>query len=126
MAQIYQIYLLVLSLVPAGQIEYGKAYRFSAVGDPWNPVPYAACLKRDLNDKKDIVIAHRTLPCKSKVLLHSVDTGRSVIAIVGDRGPYGKNKKGYRGIVDMAPQVDKQLKTRGESYVILIPLSNIN
>lgn len=108
-------------------MEVGVAYTFSAVDDPQNPNANAACLGRDLDDNKDLVIAHRNLPCKSKALLYNLDNNRYLWVTVGDRGPYGKRKKGplkgrYRGIVDMAPLVNRKLKARGEANVVLISL----
>ncbi len=37
----------------------------------------------------DPLIAHRSLPCGTHVLLYNKKTGRSAAAIVGGRGPYG-------------------------------------
>ncbi len=38
-------------------------------------------------DPDDVMIAHRTLPLDSMVEVTDVDTGRAIIARVGDRGP---------------------------------------
>ncbi|WP_294305636.1 septal ring lytic transglycosylase RlpA family protein [uncultured Sphingomonas sp.] len=38
-------------------------------------------------DPDDVMIAHRTLPLESMVEVTDVDTGRAIIARVGDRGP---------------------------------------
>ncbi|WP_294235737.1 septal ring lytic transglycosylase RlpA family protein [uncultured Sphingomonas sp.] len=38
-------------------------------------------------DPDDVMIAHRTLPLESMVEVTDVDTGRTIIARVGDRGP---------------------------------------
>ncbi|WP_230480838.1 septal ring lytic transglycosylase RlpA family protein [Sphingomonas sp. Leaf21] len=38
-------------------------------------------------DPDEVMIAHRTLPLESMVEVTDVDTGRSIIARVGDRGP---------------------------------------
>jgi len=111
--------LLLLHLMSA---EIGMGYTFSASGDPWNPNPNAACLRRDMDDKRDVIVAHRTLPCRTRVFLYSVKTGRGLWATVGDRGPYGKTKRGeYRGIVDMSPVVNKRLRAKGKTLVVLIP-----
>lgn len=37
----------------------------------------------------DNIIAHRTLPCGTKVKLTNVRTGRSTVTYIGERGPYG-------------------------------------
>lgn len=95
-------------------LKVGVATNFSHVDDPWNPVPYAACLKRDLR-ATDVVVAHRTLPCLSRVWLHNVRTGRSVIAVVGDRGP-------RRAMVDLAPATTRALRANGKEVVWMVPL----
>lgn len=38
-------------------------------------------------DPDDVMIAHRTLPLESMVEVTDVDTGRAIVARVGDRGP---------------------------------------
>lgn len=38
-------------------------------------------------DPDDVMIAHRTLPLESMVEVTDVDTGRTIVARVGDRGP---------------------------------------
>ncbi len=91
--------------------------------DPQNPISYGACLKRDLNHK-DFVIAHRTLPCKSKVLIVNLENGRHTVARVGDRGPYGKTRGKFRGIVDLLPSVDRAIKARGSARVAVISFSS--
>jgi len=97
-------------------------FTFSAHGDLGNPDAHAACLHRDMDDAKDIIIAHRTLPCLTPVFIYSVKTGRGLWAVVGDRGPYGRRRDGgYRGIVDMSPIVNRKLKTRGRAVVLLVP-----
>lgn len=102
-------------------VEMGVAYTFSAAeGAPSNPAAYAACLRRDLRDDQDHVVAHRTLPCKSKVLIYNLDNGRSTVAVVGDRGPYGKTRGRYRGVLDMAPRVNRALKAKGYANVVLL------
>ena len=103
-------------------VEAGVGYTFSSSGDPGNPNPNAACLHRDMDDARDVIIAHRTLPCKTPVFVYSVKTGRGLWAIVGDRGPYGRRKDGsYRGVVDMSPVVNRRLKTKGRAAVLLFP-----
>ncbi len=102
-------------------VEAGTAYQFSAQNDPQNPVANAACLKRDMVDSRDFIVAHRTLPCKSKVLIVNRDNGRHAVATVGDRGPYGKNRKGkFRGVVDLSPLVDRALKAKGTANVYVV------
>lgn len=74
-----------------------------------------------MNDAKDRIVAHRWLPCRSKVLIINRDNGRHGVYTVGDRGPYGKTKRGkFRGIVDLAPLVDKDLKAKGTANVYVV------
>lgn len=91
----------------------GYASNFSPTGDPWNPVAYAACLHRDLRDT-DLVVAHPTLPCKSRVWLYNLRNGRRVWARVGDRGP-------RHAMVDLAPATTKALRANGWEKVIMVP-----
>lgn len=92
----------------------GVATNFSPVDDPWNPVAYAACLHRDLRTT-DVIVAHPKLPCNSKVFLHNIRNGRSVVAIVGDRGP-------RHAMVDLAPATTKALHANGMEGVVMVPL----
>jgi len=46
------------------------------------------CLKR-LVKASDNIIAHRTLPCGTKLRVTNVRTGKSILTVVGERGPYG-------------------------------------
>lgn len=93
--------------------QVGVATNFSHEGDPWNPVAYAACLHRDLRPT-DLVVAHPTLPCKSRVFLYNTRNGRSVWARVGDRGP-------RHAMVDLAPATTKALRANGWETVVMIP-----
>lgn len=101
--------VLLTSLVVS---HVGIATNFSPSGDPWNPVPYAACLHRDLRDT-DLVVAHRTLPCGSRVYLYNIRNGRAVWARVGDRGP-------RRAMVDLAPATTRALRANGFERVLMV------
>jgi hypothetical protein len=103
--------------------EAGTAYQFSAQNDPQNPNPRGACIRRDVDDRKDHGVAHRTLPCRSKVLIVNRDNGRHTVATVVDRGPYGKTKGKFRGVIDMLPLVDRALKAKGTANVYVVSLS---
>lgn len=107
--------LLVLFLVSLKRAQLGVATNFAPQGDPWNPIAWAACLHRDLTSN-DLVVAHPTLPCGSRVFLYSIRTGRSVTARIGDRGP-------KHALVDLAPATTKRLHADGYEPVVLIPLS---
>lgn len=92
----------------------GLATNFSHVNDKWNPIAYAACLHRDLRST-DLVVAHPKLPCRSRVWIHNLRNGRSVVAIVGDRGP-------RRALVDLAPATARALRANGWELVVMMPL----
>ena len=51
-----------------------------------------------------ITIAHRTLPLGSFVTLTAVDTGRTIVAMVGDRGPFHGDR-----LVDLSRGAARQL-----------------
>jgi hypothetical protein len=91
----------------------GVATNFSPDGDPWNPVAYAACLRRDLRST-DLVVAHPTLPCRSRVYIFNIRNGRGVWARIGDRGP-------RHALVDLAPATTRALRANGMEKVIMIP-----
>jgi hypothetical protein len=93
---------------------YGLATTFSPQGDPWNPVAYAACLHRDLRNT-DVVVAHPTLPCQSKVFLYNARTHRSVVARIGDRGP-------RHAMIDLAPATARALKANGYEQMMMVPV----
>lgn len=80
--------LLVVPFVAAEpRTETVRATRFGYVGDRWAGRSLR-CLGRPMV-AADMVIAHRTLPCGTLVRVTSRRTGRSVVAVVADRGPYG-------------------------------------
>ena len=60
-------------------------------------------LGRPVNPETDVGIAHRTLPLGSQVLLHVPKRGTWTVAVVIDRGPYGRidaNGDWYNGASD--------------------------
>lgn len=101
-------------LVLAARARVGLGTNFAPTGDPWNPSPWAACLHRDLTER-DLIIAHPTLPCRSRVLVVNLRNRRWVIARIGDRGP-------RRALLDMAPAVSRWLRADGWEQVLLVPL----
>jgi len=78
-------------------------------------------------------IAHRTLPCGTRVELYDLRTSRRASAVVVDRGPHGqvlpdgrwtarrqlRPGARWRGIVDLLPPVAAQLRLRGLHPVLL-------
>jgi hypothetical protein len=94
----------------------GLATNFQPTGDPWNPNAYAVCLHRDLRNS-DVVVAHPTLPCGSKVFLYVPRTHKACVAAIGDRGP-------RHAMVDFAPATTRLLRANGWETVIMVPLEN--
>lgn len=107
------IHLLFSSQVGIGTTFWGE-------GDAHNPDPHLACLHRDLRPN-DHVVAHRTLPCGSRVFLFNPRTARYTIATVADRGPYGRSRGRYRAMVDLTPSVARKLRSNGYEPLILVP-----
>lgn len=83
----------------------------------------------------EIGIAHRTLPCNTKVILYNPRTQRSVQARVVDRGPYGAIHNGkwkikirksdpgtWRGCLDLTELASKKLKHNGFESILYLPL----
>ncbi len=94
------------------------------------------CLQRNV-EPSDMIIAHRTLPCGTRVLVTLARTGKSIVATVGDRGPYGAvcgEKKRWclkrseldpgvwRGQADLTPAVAAAIGHRGFETVLLTVL----
>lgn len=96
----------------------------------------AVCVKRRLTSS-DIGVAHRTLPCGSKVVVQNVRTGKVAIATVMDHGPYGaidddgtwvlkRNKKEpgkWRGCLDMTRKLQELIGHNGFEKVIYAPVA---
>lgn len=62
-------------------------------------------------DRGRATVAHRTLPCGSRVTLTNPHNGRSVVATVTDRGP------GTSAKWDLGPAVTSALGLRSSTYV---------
>ena len=82
----------------------------------------------------DIGIAHRTWPKGAKVSVTNLRNGKTVVAVVIDRGPYGKldsrgrwfnsrkerKRKGtYRGCADLTPRLVKLLGHNKKEPVLI-------
>lgn len=94
-------------------IKVGLATQFARPeSDPANPSAFLACLRRDLNEKTDIVVAHQTLPCGQRINVCVLRTGKCVVAVVGDRGP-------VHALIDLAPATAKKLEFNGYETVII-------
>jgi rare lipoprotein A len=44
-------------------------------------------------DQRQMTAAHRTLPLGTRVRVTNLDNGESVIVLINDRGPYGRNRR---------------------------------
>jgi len=65
-----------------------------------------------------LTAAHKTLPFGTKVKVTNVNTGRSVIVRINDRGPYIKGR-----IIDLTPAGAQAIGSAGLAPVELIVLS---
>src|SRR5262249_8394996 len=70
--------VLTLSLLAAGHVGTTTIFGHSS-WDRSNPHSRLACYRRDISDR-DLIIAHNTLPCGTRVWLFSPRTGLSTIA----------------------------------------------
>lgn len=136
--------LLAISLV-AG-IKAGNASRYGYVGDVYDRVGSFAC-KRTLESRyggrqwekmRNRGVAHRTLPCGTRIGICLARTGLCTAAYVVDRGPWGTlNRKGewhartgrllpgehYRGDLDLLPGTYSAIGLVGIEKVIYWPIS---
>src|SRR5438067_12376444 len=104
--------ILLLSLLASGQVGLGTVFG-SSRWDRMNPHSRLACYHREINDRKDVVIAHNTLPCNASVWIYNPRTGRSVIAKVADRGP-------RHAMADLAKPVAQRLGHNGHEPVFIV------
>lgn len=58
---------------------------------------------------QELVAAHRTLPLGTFVRVTAMDSGRSIVVRIGDRGPFAKGR-----IIDLSRAAAEQLGMRGE------------
>jgi rare lipoprotein A len=81
----------------AVQLGYASYYSDTLEGNPTaSGAPY---------DPTELTAAHRTLPLGTRVAVTRTDTGRSVVVLVNDRGPYA----GTRRIVDLSRAAARRL-----------------
>ena len=106
--------ILMMSLLASGHVGTGTIFG-SSTWDKTNPHSKLACYRREIDDTKDLVIAHNTLPCGSRVWLYNPRTNMSVEAVVGDRGP-------RHAYADLSRQVAQRLGHNGREPILLVPL----
>ena len=58
----------------------------------------------ELYDKDALSAAHRSLPFGTKVRVTYLETGRSVVVVINDRGPYAKDR-----IIDLSAAAARQI-----------------
>lgn len=110
----FKLKLLLVFLIKA---KVGIATTFSAA-DQYNPNPLLYCTNKLLDDEKDVVVAHKSLPCGSKIFLYNLRTKRHTIAKVADRGP-------RRATIDLSPRTARLLRANGMEKVIIVPIDDI-
>lgn len=86
----------------------------------------ARCVHRPVRSS-DVGVAHRTLPCGSRLFVMNPRTRKLIYAIVIDRGPYGatlpngtwtlkryrRDPGKYRGCIDLTPGAARALGHNG-------------
>jgi rare lipoprotein A len=97
---------------PAGTSEIGQAAWYGLVGNRTS--------SGEPLDTVTATAAHRSLPLGSCAKVVSLDTGRSVIVKINDRGPYNR-----RFIIDLSPRAADELGMRhaGVAAVAVEPLA---
>ncbi len=94
----------------------GMSTQFYAI-DPYNIDPHLACGGVLVDTMR--VVAHRTLPCNTKLLVCNKDLSKCTKAVVKDRGPYGCKAKigkdciSYRSEIDLSKQVSIDIDHSG-------------
>jgi rare lipoprotein A len=64
-------------------------------------------------DKRAMTAAHRELPFGTKVLVTSINTGRSVVVRINDRGPFGRRER----IIDVSEAAAESLGMKNAGVV---------
>jgi rare lipoprotein A len=104
---------LCCSLVrSAWSSQFGKAAWYDLVGKH--------TASGEILDTVTATAAHRSLPLASYAKVTNLDSGRSVIVKINDRGPYGRGR-----IIDLSPRAADALdmKRAGVADVVIEPLA---
>ena len=124
---ILQVLIYLQTLVLAMSVNFGQSTQFGE-NDPGNPNPHLACVP-GFNVKDDMpVVAHRKIPCGTKVIICKLNMSKCTKAIVGDRlGNHCKKwKKGkcikYWSDLDMTRAVGKEIDHKGYEPVLYIDM----
>ena len=122
------IWKLLLTLLLHGRVCVASVFGYP--GDQWAGGK-ACCIGRRVRPG-DVGIAHRTLPCGTRVALMNPRTWRVIVAEVVDRGPYGarmadgtwglkmarRDPGRWRGCIDLTPAAAEALDHDGFERVI--------
>lgn len=95
--------------------------------DKFNPNPHLACAPNKVLKDSDLVIAHRELPCFSRVIICNPRTSLCTKATTLDKGPFGINNSQYTSVVDMSEGVQKAIGHNGFEPVVIgstVPIPN--
>ena len=125
--------LLLLMTLFSGHGEYCQSGVFGYKGDTMTG-GVSPCIDRKVLPN-DVGIAHRTLPCGTKVLLYVPRNKQVITTKVVDRGPYGAISKNrwvlkrkasdegkWRGCVDIMHDTAQSLKHNGFEMVYVVPV----
>ncbi|HEX3521338.1 MAG TPA: septal ring lytic transglycosylase RlpA family protein [Stellaceae bacterium] len=95
----------------AGNSQFGKAAWYNLVGKQ--------TASGEILDTVAPTAAHRSLPLASYAKVTNLDSGRSVIVKINDRGPYTRGR-----IIDLSPRAADALdmKRAGVAAVVIEPL----
>jgi rare lipoprotein A len=96
-----------------GESQYGKAAWYDLVGN------YTA--SGEILDTVTATAAHRSLPLASYAKVTKLDSGRSIIVKINDRGPFTPGR-----IIDLSPRAADELdmKRAGVAAVVVEPLAD--
>jgi rare lipoprotein A len=100
------------SLHPVGPMEIGSAAWYNWVG--------SRTASGEILDRITATAAHRSLPLASYAKVTNLDTGRSVVVKINDRGPWNR-----RFIIDLSPRAAQAIGVirTGIAAVIVEPVS---
>ncbi|MFO0657246.1 MAG: hypothetical protein U0787_19525 [Polyangia bacterium] len=136
---------LLLALTMLAGMDVGNGSRYGYEGDLFDNVGTFACRRtltvrygqKGWQKMRNHGVAHRTLPCGTRLGICNPRTGRCTAAYVVDRGPWGAlDRNGewhvrtgplrpgehYRGVLDLLPGVYSAIDLQGIEKVYYWPL----
>lgn len=136
---------LLLALTMLAGMQSGNGSRYGYEGDLYDNVGTFACRRtltvrygqKGWQKMRNRGVAHRTLPCGTRLGICNQRTGRCTAAYVVDRGPWGaldrngewhvrtgplKPGEHYRGVLDLLPGVYSAIDLQGIEKVYFWPL----